>query len=69
MSDVAGFPPPKYPVFGEGPAPSLNLVGGSEGAGDKIGLVGNAFALALDAAGPYRAALKFAPGTAAVVSD
>jgi hypothetical protein len=38
------------------------------GAEDEL-VVGSAFALELDAARPYRAALKLAPGTAAVVSD
>ena len=38
------------------------------GVGDKI-TSGNAFALELDAARDLRATVKFAPGTAAVVSD
>ena len=64
-----GRPPPKYPVFGEGVAPSLNLTAGADGAGFVTGVRGNAFALALDAAKPKRATLNAAPGTAAVVSD
>jgi len=55
-------------VFGEGPAPSLNLIAGELGASTGYGEFGSPFALPLSALFLYDAELKFALGTAAVVS-
>ena len=52
-------------MFGVDPAPSEYLNGGEEGAGLKKEVLGSPFALALDAARPYLAALNDAPGIAA----